>query len=99
LEPTKTEKAPPPHQFIAQADWNREDFMKLLFQTLKAVMTNGVIQASKISDTVTVYEIQVPKSSPHHKDTHRIQKDFETLFHAIGKSYKHVCHVDLIPES
>jgi predicted RNA-binding protein YlqC (UPF0109 family) len=98
MEPIKTGKTPPPHQFVAAAKWKTDDFKEILISTLKAVFGTFELSVTKIKPTVTVCEVTVKKPSPLHGQTAFLQRDFETLFHAIGKSFKHVVHLDLIPE-
>jgi predicted RNA-binding protein YlqC (UPF0109 family) len=98
LDPVKTTKTPPPHQFTAASSWDQQDFAGLLDSAVNAVFEYYELSEADIKSTVTVYEVLVKKSSPLHGRVHALQRPFEVLFHAIGKSFRHVCHVDLIPE-
>lgn len=96
LEPIKTTKPPLPHQFTAENLWKSDEFWGILKETAEIVFQEYDWKQTDIQPTVTVFEILVSKKSPAAGKINVLQRPFETLFHAIGKSFKHVVHVDLI---
>jgi len=96
LEPTATSKTPPTHKFVAQENWDKATFEKLLKDTSEAIFCSVAIEVKSASPTITVFEIRVPNDAPNISKVPRLQRSFEALFHGIGKSMKHVVHVDLI---
>jgi len=79
------------------AEWERDAFEGILRKTVGAVFGSDTgISRKDVTKTITVYEIRIAyEDRIDAMDTAQIA--FETLFSAVGKSFRHTVHVDLIP--
>lgn len=81
------------------AEWDRKSFEHILTRTIGFVFGDMTeISRKAVTKTITVYEIRIA-SGEEIGNLDDAQKAFETLFSAVGKSFRHTVHVDLVPPS
>ena len=84
-------------QYSPSSDWARKDFESILTGTIGSVFGEETAIARKeVTKTITVYEIRIA-TGEEIGNMDEAQKAFETLFSAVGKSFRHTVHVDLVP--